>query len=381
MEFLELLESIRAEEASTARLYAGDGTNIRSVQGRNNPRYLQSLAEAAQLIADVQAGRKPVWRLQEAMTTSDFPLLFGDILDRQLLGNYRESPYTWNQIARSRTVPDFRQVSRHFVDGAEGVLEQVPEQTEYPMAALSEGRYQYSVAKFGRRLPFSWEAMINDDLDALTDSPARLGKAARRSEEKFITGLFVGPNGPHASLYTTNVVSGNPALTHESLRAALIQFTTQTDADGEPIVFDAVNLVVPPALRFVAADVVNTVRREIVEDDVTLIVNGNGLMANLNIVVNYYIPHVATSSNGDTSWFLFGSPNDGRPALEVGFLRGHAEPEIWMKSPNAIRVGGGSVNAMDGDFDTDSIHYRIRHVFGGGRLDPKSTLASSGAGA
>jgi len=92
-----------------------------------------------------------------------------------------------------------------------------------------------------------------------------------------------------------------------------------------------------------------------------------------------YIPIVASSANGSTSWFLFGNPDNGRPALEMGFLRGHEEPEIFMKAPNSIRVGGGGEDF--GDFDTDSVEYKVRHIFGGTREDPKMTVASNGSGA
>ena len=36
-----------------------------------------------------------------------------------------------------------------------------------------------------------------------------------------------------------------------------------------------------------------------------------------------------------------------------------------MKSPNAQLLSGGASNAADGDFDTDSIAYKVRHVMGG----------------
>jgi hypothetical protein len=38
---------------------------------------------------------------------------------------------------------------------------------------------------------------------------------------------------------------------------------------------------------------------------------------------------------------------------------------LFVKSPNAIRVGGGPVAAEDGDFDTDGVAYKVRHCFGG----------------
>jgi hypothetical protein len=86
------------------------------------------------------------------------------------------------------------------------------------------------------------------------------------------------------------------------------------------------------------------------------------------------------TSSGDTSWFLFAEYDD-RPALDIGFLRGHEQPEIFYKAPNASRIGGGAVNPLDGDFDTDSVEYKVRHVLGGCRMDPLTTVASNGSGA
>jgi hypothetical protein len=70
----------------------------------------------------------------------------------------------------------------------------------------------------------------------------------------------------------------------------------------------------------------------------------------------------------------------GRPISEIGFLRGYEAPQLFMKDPDAIRVGGGAVSPLDGDFDTDSIQYKLRHVFGGTLLDTKSAVASNGSG-
>ena len=36
--------------------------------------------------------------VREAMSISDFPHLFGDVIDRAVLANYLETPYTWNQV-------------------------------------------------------------------------------------------------------------------------------------------------------------------------------------------------------------------------------------------------------------------------------------------
>lgn len=383
-EFLEVLETIRAEEASVTRLFNGEGRGVRS--HRQTPEYAAKLSEAAQLVADVMRGRRRAHVLLEAMSTSDFPQLFGDILDRQVLAAYQETPRTWQNYCKRSTVRDFRTVKRFRVDGGEAVLEAVAEGAPYPESSVTDDEYTWSVAKYGRRMPFTWESMINDDLQALKDIPERLGRAARRSEEKFATQLFVDTNGPHASLYTVgngNIVTGNPALSVAGLQTAFTVLSAMRDSDGEPILIDAVELVVPPALQVVAQNILNAT-------EVWLTGNGgtttqemhttNWMRSKVRLSVNPYIPIVAATADGNTSWYLFANPNNGRPALEMGFLRGHEEPEIFMKTSNAQRVGGGAVDPMDGDFDTDAVDYKVRHVFGGGRIDPRMTVASEGDG-
>lgn len=384
MDILELIESIEVEKASLRTLFGSEGTGIRHSPRQDN--YLTRLTETAKFMADILEGRRPVHQLQEAMTTSDFPLLFGDVLDRQVLANYREHPATWRMYAKRSVVPDFRLVSRFAVSGAEATLPVVPEKTEYPAAALAESRTQYSVKKYGRRIPMSWETNINNDLDAISDFPARLGKAARRSEDKFATELHVGTAGPHGTHYTSgkgNIVTGNPVLNIEGLQTAFTVLGNMKDDDDEPIVIDMVVLEVPPALEVVARNILNATEIWVnasgggsAEQQLNTV---NWMRNRVSLAVNPYIPIVASASNGSTTWFLHGSTEGGRPAMELGFLRGHTEPEIFVKEPNARRVGGGG--PVMGDFDTDAIDYKVRHVFGGVFLDSKMSVASNGSGA
>ena len=392
LEFLDMIESLRADEASPARLYGGEGTRARRTNV--DARYSAKLLEAAKLYQRVlQGDRRAALTFQEALTTSDFPYLFGDILDRQILANYAETAYTWDQIARKGTVRDFRTVKRFVLNGSETVLDEVPEQTEYPESTLSDGSYTYSVKKYGRRVPFSWEAMLNDDLDTLKDLPARLGKAARRSEEKFATALYAGASGPLGTVFTSgnkNIINStngasatNPPLSISALQDAFIVLGRMLDNGGDPIMVDGVTLVVPPALEVVAQNILNATALTIggfgTSATAQQITTANWLARKVKLAVNYYLPIVSTT-NGNTSWYLFANPSSGRPALEIGHLLGHETPEIFIKSPNAMRVGGGLINPMDGDFDLDSIVYKVRHVFGGGVLEPRSVVASNGTG-
>jgi hypothetical protein len=394
VEFLDVLDTMRAEEATRARLYAEEGAALS--RSRRGAAWDRRVLEAATLIGDVQRGRQPTYRLQEAMTTSDFPLLFGDVIDRVLLSGYAEAPYTWQNWASRRTVPDFRDVKEYDVTGGEGVLSgPIPELTEYPARALTEAYQTYSVAKYGNRMAFSWEALINDDLGALNDVPSRFGRAARRSEERLATTMIADSNGPHATLYSvahSNLITialgaalDNPVLGVPGLQAAFGKLAQAVDSDGEPIAIDAVELVVPPALEVTARNLLNAT--EILSatgggagtgaDQLRV---ANWMQNRTRISVNSYLPRINTTS-GSTAWYLFAQPAGNRAAVRIAFLRGHESPEIFMKDPNARRVGGGTVNPTDGDFESDAVEYKVRHVLGVAQLDSKLTVASKGTAA
>lgn len=383
--FAETVDVIKAEEASVRNLFRGDGRRVRTMD--RDPEYMRTLVEAAEFVRDIMDGRRPMYHLQEAMSTDDFPLLFGDVLDRQLLANYVATPSLWSNYTRRSTVPNFNNVRRTAVDGAESPLPPVGELENYPEDALSETQDTYAVAKYGRRLDLSWEALINDDLDAFRSAPERLARAAVRSEDKFVTQLYVDANGPHASLYASryrNIITSNPDLSIAGLQTAMTMLSAMVDTGGDPIVLESVELVVPPALSIIALNILNALQIETVEAGGTTnqkLIATNWMRGRVRLTVNPYIPIVASSANGSTSWFLFANPSTGRPWGEVGFLRGFEQPALYERMPNARRVGGGG-EVMEA-FEDDSRAWRVRHVFGGARFlntgGTKAVVASNGS--
>lgn len=389
--FLDLVETYSHHDASLDRLYGGEG---RRMGGRHtmrkgqkpNPVYVKQVTEAARFLDGIKSGTIPMWRLQEAMSTSDFPNLFGDILDRQTLANYAEQSYSWQMYCKRSTVSDFRTVKRFRVDGAQGQLSPVAEREEYPEGKVTDGKYSYAVGKYGKRIPFTWETMVNDDLQALQDIPERLGRSARRTEEKFATTLFANNGTMFSSGNKNKVVMANgasvddPILGISGLQDAMIVLANQTDTDGEPIAIESVVLVVPPALEITANNILAATQVWLNArggSSTERLIVTNWMRGRCTVAVNYYLP-IVDGTNGTTGWYLFANPNNGRPALEMGFLRGHETPEMFMKEPNARRIGGGGANPSDGDFDTDSLHYKIRHVFGGTTIDPIMACFSKG---
>jgi hypothetical protein len=397
-DFLELIESVRADQADATRVFSGEGTALRAAGGKRDPRYPQKLRAFAEAFADAVHGgdRKSVYLLKEAMSTSDFPLLFGDVIDRSMLGKYREWAPVWPAYAVRRSVRDFRNVSEYDIVGGEAPLDLVPQGDEYPERKVDEARLQWSIRKYGAAMPFLWEAFINDDFQALADVPARFARAARRTEDKFATELHVDTNGPHAGVYTAgnlniiNVANGaatnNPALSIVGLQDGFNVLARATDTDGQPILIELVTLEVPPALEITALNIINAVQINVVEAGGVAnqqLWAQNWMRNRLKLVVNPYLPIVAATANGNRSWFLHPTPSGdgGRPAFRMGFLQGHEEPEMFMKAPGAVRVGGGEISPFDGSFENDSIEYKVRYVLGGRSIDPKMTVASNGSGA
>lgn len=348
------------------------------------------ILEFNRFLAGVKSGRVPEWQfLRETQTRSDFTYLMGDTLDRQILGSYMEAPYSWSLYTKKTQLRDMRTASRMTKDGARGLLAPVNELAPYPERAYTDGRYQITPKKHGARMAFSWEAWLNDDLGAFQDSPSDLGIAARRTEESAVTKLYADPTA-QAAFYsvgnrnkvitTFGAASNNPALSIAGLQSAFIVLANQRDSDGQPVRIDAVTLVVPPALEITARNILNAITIELTEAGGTSnqkLIASNWMRAGLTLAVNYQLPLIDTVF-GSTGWYLFANPNAGRPALEIGFLRGREQPELFRKSPNAMRVGGGMVNPEDGDFDTDSIEFKVRHTFGVASLDPKMSVFSEG---
>lgn len=325
--------------------------------------------------------------IREALTTADFPFLFGDVLDRQVLANYKAVDPVWKAFVRSSTVPRiFPQVGgyRFSITGGDQFLPEVSQKGEYLASERDETRYSLTVKKYGRQFDISWEALVNDDLGALKDTPMRFAMAAVRTEHRLVTNQYADDDGTHAAgnLYEKGAgvnTNGSVALlTIANLETALEAMAGFVDGNGEPIMNKAKFLVVPPALEMTARQILTSATKMWVE------LGGAGgplpyptsnviPQMGLNLIIDKYLP-VMDATNGNTAWYLFADPND-IAALEVGHLVGHERPEIVMKASDKVTIGGGLVGPMSGDFATDNVFYRVRIVFGVTELDWRATYA------
>lgn len=374
-EFTELIESFTAAEASISKLFSReqDGVGVRTLVARGGPKYQAKLAEAATFIGAVFEGRRPMWQLKEALSTDDFPLLFGDTIDRLLLAKYKAITPEWNRFMKvTRTIKDFRDVKRFRASIGRGMTDFVPTGGDYAADAPTEESYSFAVAKYGRRRDILWEALVNDDLDALQSTPDDLAKQAANREAFFATARYAG----NTTLYGNHTVNGTTytnkftlPLNAENLAtvvSAMGEFPGD-DADGTPIVNDPIYIVVGTRKKQMEAEQILNSLVVLQGADVT----GANLstaalipaqLRNRMQVVYDPFMRMVEPTHYQTAWYLFCDPADGW-AVEIGYLLGHDTPELYMKAANQIRLGAGA--AIEGDFDTDARSYKIVHVIGG----------------
>ena len=321
--------------------------------------------------------------IREAITTSDFPGLFGFIIDRQLMAKYSAWVPNWRAYCATGLLPNFNQAEYHKVSGNDEYLPLVPEKTGYPAIVPVNGHYHRQVFKHGRSFDISWEAQINDLLQAFADIPERFATAAVRTVARDVTNIYASVGGPDASLFGAPIADvdganvtnqGILALSVTNLGTTLGLMVAQADANGEPISVRGVHLVVPPALELLARSILTSaVVQQTGSATPVPTVNVIAQMG-IQLHVDPYLPIVDASANHDGTWYLFADPSQGK-AMQMDFLRGHEQPEVCMKASNKVSTSGAAISAFDGDFESDNTQYRVRVVHGGVALDPRYAYA------
>lgn len=361
---------------------------LREVLAPSSPEMARLIESNYPGLLRTEALREASWSeiglLREAMSTSDFPLLMGDVLDRMLLQRFAEVPQVWRQyISVGQPMRDFRTARLIQTDGGDGQWGVVSEWDGVDYTVLTEADHQITPDLYGKAVRLSWRMLVNDDLDAFMEIPAILGRGGRRTISRFATDLLFDANGPDATFISAgngNLITGNPALSVASLGTAIQQFAGFTDSEGEPILQEGMLLVHPPGLRVTVQNILNQLTVDVTEAggtaNRTVRVN-NWLVSGLTAVEDPYIPIICSSANGATSWLLVASPSTSRPAARIRFLQGFEQPQLYRKAPNTMRIGGG-IDESVGDFASMGFEWKGLLAFGGVTIEPKSVVGSQG---
>lgn len=278
-------------------------------------------------------------------STSDFPLILGDAVGRELRRAYQAAPSGVRQLARQGTIRDFRP-KRAVMLGEAQKLERVGEGGEFRHGTMNETAELYSLETFGKIFGISRKALVNDDLGAFTATPARLGAAARAFEAvQLAAKVEANPTMSDGFAVFAATEHGNQkaaagqtlANLKADLTAARLAMRKQTGLSGDLVDVTPRYVLVPPELE-------TTMEQALSEVQATKTDDANPFAA-LSLVVE---PRLTSA----TRWYVVADPAliDG---LEYAYLEGAPGPQIETK------VG----------FEVDGVQMKVRLDFGCGWLD------------
>jgi hypothetical protein len=287
----------------------------------------------------------------EAVATGDFPNLLLNSMTKRLLQDYAELALDGlDMLYLPQTISDFK-VQDRVREGYFGEFSTVAEAGTYTeIAKPTDERVSYSVAKKGNLLTISEETIRNDDLGAIARFPGRLARAGRFTLKTFITNFFV--NNPNfgadtvAWFHATHSNLGTAALSQDALIAARVLLRRQTEKDStEPLGLSLDWIMVPPELESTAGQINQT---DTAGSNAFFHAFGAN---NERIIVNEKL--------ADTNDWYYGSNQANAPFLEIGFLDGIRQPQIFLANQPTVGT----------QFTADQLQYKVKFVFGGAIID------------
>jgi hypothetical protein len=291
--------------------------------------------------------------LQEAASTSDFPILLANTLNRVMQRSYQQVPDQWRSIVNIATVPDFKEKEIMRLSEADDLVEIQGEPGEYKDSSLIESKETYQLSIYGRTFSVTFKTIVNDDMDAIRKQPDRFGRAAARLLNQLVYKniLEANPNmGDGKALFHADHKNlGNAALSEASLTAAITAMRNQTDDKGNKIVVQPKYLVVPNELEWTARKLLQSAQVPGSADNDANVLRDVGLQ-----------PIICPWLTDANDWYLIADPAT-IDTIEIGFLRGVGEsPQLFLKSPGWTTLSGMTADPFG--MDDEPIKYKVRHI-------------------
>jgi phage major head subunit gpT-like protein len=299
------------------------------------------------------------------ISTLSLPGILSNVANKFLKMGFDSVEDTWRSISSIRSVRDFKQISSYALTGDFEYIELAPG-GQIKHATVGEDTYTNQAKTYARMFGIDRRDIINDDLDALTAVPKRLGRGGALKFNLVFWTAFMNNASFFASgeaNYLTGVTVGtnDSRLNIEGLTRAETAFLNQTDSDGKPLAVTPRILLVPNALNVAASQLMGDT--QVFNNVVNAVATtGNPHAGKFTVVRSSYLSSSAISGNSALAWYLIGDPNDV-PVIESAFLNGVQTP---------------TVEQADADFNQLGIQMRGYHDFGVALQEPKGGVKSKG---
>ncbi|WP_338692437.1 HK97 family phage prohead protease [Bradyrhizobium sp. 26S5] len=287
-------------------------------------------------------------------TTSDYPALLANLMNKSLREAYQIAPSGIRRVARQTEANDFRAKSRIQIDHSGFTLDLIDESAEYPFGAFIDSAESYSVATYGKIVAITRKALVNDDLGGLGDVTQRLGLAAAEFERQKLVDLIVQNSGlgptMSDSLTLFHASHGNVGTggvpSETTLSEARLLMRNQTGPGGGGISVVPRYLIVPSALETSAEKLITSVQA-------TQTANVNPF-AFLDLIVE---PRLADTHR----WYLTADPAL-LPCIEFAYLAGAPGPQTESRA----------------GFEVDGVQTKVRLDYGCGAVEWRGLVTNAG---
>ena len=310
------------------------------------------------------AFRGPIQAAQFGHTTSDFPNLLENVMHKMLLVAYWGAMTTWQRIARTGTLTDFRAHPRYRF-GTFSDIKEVNQAGNYEQGTISDAEKETITAvRKGRILVVSRELIVNDDLQALADAARGLGRAANRTIDKDLYALLAlnsntGPTmGDGVVLFHSthkNIATANGVPTVTNVDLARVQMAKQTDPSNNDFVDIRPNIAWCPLSLGSTFRVLNDSQYD--PDAANKLQRPNVVKGLVSDVVD--TPRLDAQSA--IVWYLLANPNE-EPVFEVGFIGGATEPRVEQMQ----------------EFTSDSLNWKVVHEYGVAAIGWRGIIKNAG---
>jgi HK97 family phage prohead protease len=309
------------------------------------------------------AGRSDL--IQRALhTTSDFPILLENALNRGLGASYDLAPQTYREIAVREDFNDFRPHDTVTV-GDFPLLQPIAEAGKIQFGSVGEKKETVSVIPYAIGLSISRQLMVNDSLGGIARVLATYGQSVALFEERTFYAMKAlnsgaGPTLLEGATAMFATARGNLAASGTVINVANIgaaraamrayrSLPAKAGETGNELLFNAPRiLLVGPAQETNAEQFLTTI---------TPATNATAVPASMRSLR----PVVSQMIVGN-AWELYTEPSV-RSNFRWGLLNGYTAPRIRIEDP----------------FGTQGTMLSVEHDFGCGGIDWRAAYRNPGA--
>lgn len=286
-------------------------------------------------------------------STSDFGNILLDVANESLLLGWEDADETFEQWTKKGQLSDFKTAHRVGMGGFSS-LSKVREGAEFQYVSTGDKGETIALATYGNIFSVTRQAIINDDLNQLTDVPMKMGRAAKGTIGDLVYAILTGNtklSDGKALFHADHDNLSSGAISVASLDNARKLMRLQKEGDRTLNIRPAYMLV-PVALDTLASQTIKSAS-----------VKGADVNSGVNNPIQNFaeiISEPRLDADDPAAWYLAAAR--GTDTIEVAYLNGVDTPYIDQQE----------------GFTTDGIATKVRIDAGVAPLDYRGLVKSSG---